>query len=207
MSKVQSFISEHTAEYFILASLIPSLQCYFKEVIPFFYWAGREGNNLSRTSSSYHGDYKILCIYPRRPKLFQPNSNSIRVKINEYLWPSIMPLIKNDIPVIAGIPNITSLFDANWSCITSSWFQFLQPTLDFEFDLQIQPNLEVKKTLQPYLSNLLTVDDIFKLVEQSHLKSWENILDTIAMSRHGGFRNRTIYGWYGNYRPVFILLR
>ena len=42
-----SFISEHTAEYYLLADLMPVLSKLFKTLIPFYFWSGREGSNIS----------------------------------------------------------------------------------------------------------------------------------------------------------------
>jgi len=78
-----SYISEHSAEYYLVPALKRILDSEFEFVAPVFPWLSRE---FSKVSSSIHLDDKfhVLVMFPRRPKV-TGNNRQVFVTINEEL--------------------------------------------------------------------------------------------------------------------------
>ena len=82
MTKATSYICEHTAEFVLIPTLKNILCRRFESVTPIFPWITREGGN---TSYKLHGheNFKIIGLYPRRPKLNPANHENVIIKVNE----------------------------------------------------------------------------------------------------------------------------
>ena len=57
-----SFISEHTADYILIPSLINILRQEFKVVVPIFPWISREGNRFSRNIHQ-QDKFKVVAVF------------------------------------------------------------------------------------------------------------------------------------------------
>jgi len=99
----KSFISEHTAEYTLVPNLKNILQKRFSIVTPLFPWATREGGTIAR--HLHKGErFKVVGLYPRRPKLLSANSSIITVKLNRQILLGAQCGMELGIPIIAGCP-------------------------------------------------------------------------------------------------------
>lgn len=114
-----SFINEHTAEYYLTSDLKSKLGNHFKTVVPVYPWLTRETSNISK---AVHLDdrFKLLTVFPRRPKLRNDKSDDIYVTINPELFDFQEYAITQNIPVIAGCPlarnfwDLSNEFDVLW---------------------------------------------------------------------------------------------
>lgn len=205
MAKLNSFISEHTAEYFLLADLTPILLTQFKLVIPFYFWSGREGSNLSRSLGGTN-QYKCIAIFPRRPKLNASSHNKIYIKFNYSISHIVTYFINNNIPVVAGMPNAHSIADLNLNSLSCTWFQLIGGiNYDAEYDVnKAQGKLLESNSIKGPISNA----QICQLFKEATYKTWEEIIEVIRKSRHSEAQNHrsSIYGYYGNYKPIFIIV-
>ena len=103
-----SFISEHTAEYILVPDLVRRLMPEFPDIVPLFFWASREGNTTAQWSME-GVPVRIVTAFPRRPKILPDRSNRILMKLNGQLFNYASESSGRGIPVIAGVPLVTSL--------------------------------------------------------------------------------------------------
>lgn len=97
MAKYSSFISEHTAEYIILPPLINAIEKKYSSVLPLFYWSSREGGSHGRDSLRFN-NYKVIAVYPRRPKVLKVNSETICLTFNDILFDALKNSILSAFP-------------------------------------------------------------------------------------------------------------
>lgn len=205
MAKLNSFISEHSAEYFLLSDLTPILLAQFRLVIPFYFWSGREGSNLSRSLGGAN-QYKCIAIFPRRPKLNASNQNEIYIKFNESISPIATYFINNNIPVVAGMPNALSVADLNLNGLSCTWFQLIG---SINYDAEYNVNKAQGQLLKSNgIKGPISKVQICQLLKEVTFMTWEEIIDVIRKSRNSENQNhrRSIYGWYSNYKPIFIIV-
>lgn len=103
MSKSTSFICERTAEYVLIPKLKQILQKEYEFVTPIFPWITREGSNISKEVHE-NENYRILGLYPRRPKLANARSTRIHIKVNHEIILGAESALEHGIPVVAGCP-------------------------------------------------------------------------------------------------------
>ncbi len=103
MNKAKSFVCEHTAEYILVPKLKTILHKRFNKVTPVYYWTSKEGSNISK---ELHGNdkFKVVGLYPRRPKLISVDNSIITVKINKQIIFGAQSGMDFGIPIIAGCP-------------------------------------------------------------------------------------------------------
>lgn len=63
------FMSERTAEYVLVPDIMHRLRQEFSSIVPFYYWASREGS--VKVAHSYSGHVRVVAAYARRPKIDQ----------------------------------------------------------------------------------------------------------------------------------------
>ena len=83
------YISEHSAEYYLVPALKKILQTQYSHVAPMFPWLSRE---FSKFSKLIHKDdrFHVLVMFPRRPKIdIADNGNDSNLLIVFYV--QIMP--------------------------------------------------------------------------------------------------------------------
>lgn len=208
MKKATSFISEHTAEFVLVPILKRILKKEFEFVTPIFPWMTREGSNIS---ALIHKDdkFKIVGLYPRRPKIHLQTKNTIFVKLNSEIICGAKFGKENGLPIIAGCPLSQNLWELGQTqkCM---WIK-----LDFE-----QP---VTKELKIDLAKNYSVNrELYKMVFRNETKI-HNYIDKIAktfdlFTAIEAFRNvkmqssRSMIGAYGlafmgGYKPVYFLLK
>ena len=100
-----SFISEHTAEYVLVPQICSVFSSHYKAVIPFYFWATREGSSVSYIPERV----QLVSVFARRPKVIQPGGEDITVKFNDLLFDIARLFSTLGIPVLAGVPVVSSL--------------------------------------------------------------------------------------------------
>lgn len=202
MKKATSFIGEHTAEFVLVPILKRILQKEFEFVTPIFPWMTREGSNIS---ALIHKDdkFKIVGLYPRRPKIHLQTKNTIFVKLNSEIICGAKFGKENGLPIIAGCPLSQNLWELGQTpkCM---WIK-----LDFE-----QP---ITKELEIDLTKNNSVNrELYKMVFRNETEIY-NYIDKIAKTFDfctaiEAFRNIKMIGAYGiafmgGYKPVYFLIK
>ena len=100
MPNFTSFISEHTAEYILIPQIVHELEKNFDKVIPLYFWATREGGIMARESLHPY-QYKVIAVYPRRPKIDEVGAEANLIRLNDLLFDRAKTFGEKGIPVIA----------------------------------------------------------------------------------------------------------
>lgn len=131
------FLSEHSVEFVLVPRLISILSKTYSNIVPFYFWAAREGNSISQSCDT--GEYlRLIAVYPRRPKVSHPHDSEILIKFNAVLFEKAREYEQFGIPVFAGVPRVSSIMDfrLNTPC---TWFEILgaesPADIEREFDV------------------------------------------------------------------------
>ena len=79
-----SYISEHSAEYYLVPALKNILQEQYSHIAPVFPWISREFSNISKYLHK-EDRFHVLVMFPRRPKINIPDDWEVYFTINEEL--------------------------------------------------------------------------------------------------------------------------
>lgn len=195
-----SFICEHTAEYTLVSRLTHILKNKFEVVSPVFPWLLREGGNMSKFIHK-QDDFKILGLYPRRPKISRSSQN-ILVKINHDLIVDAIEAKKINIPMIAGCPLARNFWELNENteCI---WINLNDKTDQF-YEIVYEDGKIVKNNPLEKNEILKSNQDIYKLIDENNEKqNLESFAEAIRIIKSQSFSGHFI----GGYKPVYFLLR
>src|SRR5258708_36498321 len=116
-----SFISEHSAEYVLVARLSRILTQHFGKVVPMYFWATREGSAISRECNPSQM-VKVVSVFARRPKVSVPAQPFVRMRINQSILQTATLSASLDIPTFAGIPLVSSILDFGLDA-DCAWFE------------------------------------------------------------------------------------
>ncbi|MBU0525988.1 MAG: hypothetical protein KKC24_20655 [Gammaproteobacteria bacterium] len=110
MDEAKSFLSEHTVEFSLVLAIKKLLIDQFEFAVPIYPWMGRE---LGKLSKLIHGgeSFRVLAIFPRRPKLTAKFSDGISIKVNYELYEFEEKCREFGIPVIIGCPLVYNLWE------------------------------------------------------------------------------------------------
>jgi hypothetical protein len=103
-----SCMNEYTASYFLIPRFTEILKPLHPVHIPILYWASREGM-FARQSNQTGGQYKVIALYPRRPKTILTEDDKIYIKLNQSILDSARIFSEHGILVFAGAPMVTYL--------------------------------------------------------------------------------------------------
>lgn len=119
-----SYISEHSAEYYLVPALKTILQEEYSHIAPVFPWISRELSNISK---HLHKDdwFHVLVMFPRRPKIDGTDDFEVYVTINRELEYFSKAGKEKGVPVIAGCPMAMNLWDLSDSN-THAWIDLSQ---------------------------------------------------------------------------------
>ena len=191
-----SYINEHSAEFYIVPHLKCELENHFKYVAPVMPWLNRE---TSKISKKLHGSdqFKMLIVFPRRPKLEVNNTEKIFITVNPELITFNQFAAQKNIPVIMACPIASNFWDLSKDS-KSVWIKiFEQQTENYMYLLQssnssdsVLPRISINE-LAKQIKNcvLFNVDSLFAFIKESR--------DLIP----GNF----IYG--PRYKPVYFLIK
>ncbi|MFC1724259.1 hypothetical protein ACFL4T_01440 [candidate division KSB1 bacterium] len=206
MAHVTSYISEHTAEFVLIPDLKNILSKKHKSVIPIYPWLTREGSNISFQLHD-HDEFRILGLYPRRPKIYSVNQENIFIKVNEHLLYSARIGLEFGIPIIAGCPIASNFWELrNCPCL---WIK-LESDIMESFEIQLQKN-NTSNLISKYPDSLFqTNEDLITYIDKTskviNLGIAFDAIKKINMQRKGvSFYN--IMSFMGGYKPVYFLLK
>ncbi|MGP2522755.1 hypothetical protein ACTUSX_23210 [Pantoea ananatis] len=187
-----SYISEHSAEYYLVPALKKILQEQYSHVAPVFPWMSREFCKISRR---LHKDdlFHVLVMFPRRPKFNDPDNGEIYVTINHELEAFNKVGEEKGVPVIAGCPRAVDIWDLA-NCHNYVWLDLAQSN-NHEY---LNPISKMEKK-----GCLLEKEDIVALVRNSAIFNLETF--------EGFWRDAKEtqpYRMYGSqYKPVYFLIK
>jgi hypothetical protein len=203
--RATSFMSEHTAEYALVPSLVTQLGERFPRVAPVYFWATREGGRVGRESMNHHA-VRIVAAFPRRPKVLHPGDGRILVKLNDVLFAAAHAGAEVGIPVLAGVPLVNDLasFSIGSPC---SWFHISATShlaTDHEFLLPLVDDLH-RPILPQGVAGPLTQPELVDIAESlCEELDWVQVLDGMRHVKSAGGIQHPIFS--GGYRPFFLLL-
>jgi hypothetical protein len=96
---------ERTAEYVLVSALETILLQKYGSTFPFYFSGTREGSAVAELGESL----KVVAVFARRPKILTPCAKEIYIKFNERLFEVAQKARCHGIPVIAGVPLVSSL--------------------------------------------------------------------------------------------------
>jgi hypothetical protein len=204
-----SFMSEHTAEYVLVSDLVRRLSPAFPNAIPMFFWATREGNRTAIQSMSDLNLRLVMC-FARRPKIEYAEADQIFMKINPELVHYGKASAALDIPVLVGLPMVTSLSSLRLDS-PCHWFdlaKFDRVNLS-EFYVAVASNGE--STLcgsNERLAGPLKDLEIQDVVRISPLLTWGRAVENLRDVRQNvsaytnGYKR---FPFFGGYKPFLLL--
>ena len=201
-----SFISEHTAEYILVPDLLRRLTPHYQHIIPMFFWSTREGNTIAaRTMSDV--TVRLLTAFPRRPKITVTHPDRITMKVNQRLLAYSRAGAEMGVPVIAGIPLVSSFRDLRPDS-PCAWYD-LQPLSSEEGDCHIEMaadgSVVAETPIRPTPSEPLTDASILALLADSSSYPWEHAIETLRSLRHSE-PEFSGFPFFGGYRPFHFVL-
>ena len=207
MKKATSFIGEHTVEFTIVPILKEILKQEYEFVTPIFPWMTREGASISRYLHQYE-KFKVIGLYPRRPKITKHDKESIYLKINNQIIQGAKSGVTLGIPIIAGYPIVKNFWELGQTprCL---WIK-----LDFESNENFEFQIKLDKTinLNDELSRKVFHGDYEILRYFNHNAKFFNINEMLEAFRKIKMDSRNV-GYYssfahmGGYKPVYFLVR
>ncbi len=199
-------MSEHTAEFVLVPKLVECIKTRYTNVVPVYYWATREGNNLSRDLHR-NMNVKIIAFFPRRPKLDNKSPKLIYGKINSLIFEFANFASSLNIPTIAGLPIADSLLDLSQNP-SIFWFHISKTEPK---DITFEINKHNKKlnfhNNEKVAVKILVESDFDGIIEKSKLCNWEEAINNLRLLKPNNYSNRIFsrFNLWGIYRPIFIL--
>lgn len=187
-----SYISERSAEYYLVPALKNILQEQYNHVAPLFPWISREFSKISR---QLHKDdiFHILVMFPRRPKININDGKEIYITINDELVVFSRLGEENGVPVIAGCPRALNIWDLA-NCQSYAWLDLAKS--NYTEHLNPVKNMEKKGCL-------LEKNDILALVRKSAIFNLENFKDFLLEAKE--IQPYRMFG--SQYKPVYFLIK
>lgn len=202
-----SFISEHTAEYALVHSLVSIFSVEYANVIPMYFWTAREGASMASRSVGERR-VRVVTAYARRPKVNDPTDTTVLMKVNSLLLRAGAIGAQTGIPVFTGVPLASGLlqYSLNTPCC---WFYISNEYPD-DRDINISLDLSGERqggdSSSSGVSGPLQADEVLSIVKQhSRLMCWEEAVDCMRRVRsRGEIGMRAFY--FSGYRPFYIVL-
>ena len=207
MKKATSFIGEHSVELAIVPILKNILQQEYEFVTPIFPWMTREGGSVSKYLHQ-NEKFKVIGLYPRRPKITISDKENIYLKINEQIILGAQSGLSLGIPIIAGYPLVKNFWGLgkNPHCL---WIRLdFESNKNLEFQIKFDKTLSLdvelsKKVFQQENEILNYFNENAKLLEINEtLEAFRKIkMDSINLNFYSSF------AYMGGYKPIYFLLK
>lgn len=207
MTKATSFIGEHTAEFVLVPIIKQILHKQFEFVTPIFPWMTREGSDIAKDILQ-NEEFKILGLYPRRPKIVILDKTSYHITINEQVIKGAQSGLKLGIPVIAGYPFVKNFWDLGKTpnCL---WIR-----LDFKScdNLEFQIKSEVPFNCDTDLINMIFKKES-EIIEyfnaNSKVFNFETAMDAFRKIKIDSMNLNfnSFFAFLGGYKPIYFLLK
>lgn len=205
MIRATSFISEHTAEFVLVPTLKGILQKEFEIVTPIFPWMTREGSKVSKILHR-NDKFKIIGMYPRRPKIDLSNKENIFIKINEQIILGAQSGLSLGIPIIAGFPLVKDFWSLGKDPICI-WIK-LNAQSDEIFQIEYVGDLHLDKDLSQIV--FYKERDILNYINDN--ARLFDIVTAMNMFRKikkdsGNLEFYSRFTFWGGYKPIYFLLK
>jgi len=201
---LESFISEHSAEYILVPNIVSRLSRKFTQVIPVFLWLTREGNTTALQMMDGK-QIRLLTAFPRRPKVLSPNG--IAMTVNEELIAYSERSEAAGMVVLVGVPLISSLPTLRIDA-PCCWFELNGSTAtDGYFHVEIGLDGKVISGRPPArgLSGPLTDSGIEAAADRCRLMPWSEAIEKIREIRSTQ-REFNFFPFMGGYKPFYLML-
>lgn len=198
-----SFMSEHTAEFYLVPRFRTLLNTHYSHVLPFFYWKTREGNIMSR-GDDFPEQITLCAMFPRRPKV---HGEQIEMTVNEEVYLMSKHLREAGIPTFLGFPYVNSLseFATDFECL---WFS--PNSEEFNYTYHELSSGEGRTEYSTLCGPFKGATEIHGYIEANSIqRTWRGLLDMLfdAHSKIGQediIRYRFRFG--PPYKPVYFLM-
>jgi len=201
MKNKTSFLSEHTCEFLMVPRITQYLERIYPVVIPIYYWGSREGIALSR-GIMRSKSLRVLAFYPRRPKVNAMGDHEIEVKFNQHLFIRANTLIDHGIPVLAGVPMITDIYEARSNC-PCAWFRINKNGEEEKLAIPLQTEALISGNS---VAQITLTDFESIIVSQCKFLYGEDIVKLIRSFKRdfeSGFYTSI---WGDTYKPIYFLI-
>jgi hypothetical protein len=183
----------------VVPNIITALLDYHYTVTPVFYWATREGGNMSRDCFA-DTPVKLLALYARRPKVNCPGMNKIFVKLNELLFARAEVFHSNGIFAFAGVP----LADSLDRLLLSTACVYFNLQREWNEDL-IEIEIDQEGRASAPLPYQLIIGAIADRIANLLFIDWRKALKLIDETRRSDYKGFYQYG--DLYKPVYLIVR
>jgi len=206
-SHATSFLSEHSAEYALVHDLAHVLSRKYDCIVPIYFWTTREGSTIATRSVGQRA-VRVLTVYPRRPKIHNPEDETIVMKVNSLLLQAGAAGCELGIPVFVGVPRATQLleFTLDTPC---SWFHLAErdpPKTDVEIRISVDGKSAVSDVAPCPLSGPLAANNVLSAVRRTtRPMMWDEVVESIREIRARGEVGHRAFFWSG-YRPFYFLM-
>lgn len=199
---------EHTAEYALVPRLVSILSEESARIIPFYFWASREGNSVS-LASIRDLPIRLISVYARRPKVINAGTREVSVKFNAELFDYASLAVPLGIPVFAGLPLASSIIDMTPD-VPCVWFD-LNPcpngTSDIEAVISVDHLPGDLIEIAPCVIGPLDADTLIStIVDKSRRMIWGEAINTLRIIRRESGLGHGYFRWFGGYKPFYLLL-
>jgi hypothetical protein len=204
MSNYQSFVSEHTLEYLLIPRLNGILKQQFSSVVPVFPWITREGGSLSN-SLHKKDKFKIIGLFPRRPKFDRKSKGSIFIKINIELVDYLKTALNFNFSYIAGCPIIENLWELgnDPDCVWIKLDKDATETYELEISKDANGHFQTNKPEYFFQTDIQVLDFITENSCDLYFDQWIEFIKTL---NRGINRYRSFFGG-AIYKPVYFLFK
>jgi hypothetical protein len=190
-----SFINEHSVELSLVPYLKKELEKSYNFVAPLFPWLNRETSNISKNIHP-NDTFKILIIFPRRPKITQDNSNNIFVTINEELLLFKDFANNNNVPVIAGCPIAVNFWELS-QCNKYAWIEINKESTSIYLN-QISGNHNNN------LAKTISTASVVQMAEKSKLFNINSFQEFLENSKN---IMPSVFLFGPKYKPTYFLIK
>jgi hypothetical protein len=203
-----SFINERTADYILVPQLISLLSGIHARIVPFYFWSQREGSTMGQWCES-GVPVRFVAAFSRRPKITEPNASRIQLKINGALLEAANTASGLGIPVLAGMPLVSTIYDLNLDA-ACAWFALNatnEEPADVEIVLQADGALVSKSRDTTAVDGPLELDTLPDIVqERSSVMTWQEGIENVRAILASMNPERRFFFGSTTYRPFFLML-
>lgn len=198
-----SFISEHSAEYVLVANLTETLTPHFNRVIPLYFLSTREGSIISRECGPLQL-VKVVNVFARRPKVNFAGQPSIQIKFNESILQTTKLSLSFGIPTFAAVPLASSIFDLRLD-LDCAWFELRSGDSDVIYELSARGELLSPKS--PVIEGPLSDYELVGSIRATDSMYWKDAGEALRIIRRGASWPARLWPMFGGvYHPFTLLL-
>lgn len=196
-----SYVSEHTVEFYLVPEFTRVLAGAFDSILAFFYWASREGVGRERSIAPVK-QVRLAAVFPRRPKRSVDGRQQF-MKVNSEIFGYAAAFRRRGVPVFAGFPLVNSIFDFA-SAPRFSWFALVgQNENDIELPMPLK--LEGPDALPASLRGPLMQDQVCQSVrDEATPLTWEEAISAIDHVRLEQKDDAGFWRFGPHYKPVYF---